>query len=258
MPQERRKYPRIKPPPEFAFACSTAEFAGAGARVNLAVRFIDMSPKGALVVTTGRLRPGALLDFEIVSEKTRACFRGKAVVRWAQTWVREHREANVAGLEFTEATEVRGEEMGYFLPWVRDKSRFVQTARREHARFTPPPCEAECLPKGLLGFSSKNVARKLMDLSEGGVQLDCLEKIEPEKTVKVRLRFRPPAPELMEAVGEVRWCKRNTLVLEPHWLAGIRFTEMTESNQARIREMARVFAIGGGGRSIEEGPPIGI
>jgi hypothetical protein len=254
MREERRKYPRSKPPVEFVFSCVTAEFARGGD--NLALRFIDMSPKGALIVTTGRLRPGAALQFRIESQKSRALFRGKAVVRWAETWVREGREANVAGVEFMEAEELRGEEMRYFMPWIRDKSRFVET-RREHGRFTPPACDAGCFPKGFLGFSSKNVARRLVDLSEGGVQLDCEEKIEPGKSVKVQLRFRSPA-QLLEAVGEVRWCRRNTLVLEPHWMTGIRFTEVADDHAVRLREMARVFVIGGAGRSIEEGPPPGL
>src|SRR5438552_4076124 len=189
MTQERRKYPRRKPPPEYALLVSTAEMEQrAGQRHNLAIKLVDMCPKGALIVTAGRLREGVHLNVEIHNTRTEAHFRGKGTIRWSQTWTHGGREANVAGLEFTEVTEVRGLEMEYFSSWSKVSSG--AEALREHARVTPPDCAASCFAGGMLGYSSKNIARRLVDLSEGGAQLDLMEKLDAGKKVRIRLQFK--------------------------------------------------------------------
>jgi hypothetical protein len=255
--QERRKYPRTKPPNDYVLAVSTAEMeTTAGRRLNLAVKFVDMCPKGALVVTVGRLREGVQLNVEITRTRSDYRFRGKAVVRWSQTWTRGGREAEVAGIEFTEVTEVRGEEMKFFASWARGSAGLTDASQRQHPRIAPSDCTASCFAGGMLGYSSKNIARRLIDLSEGGAQLDLLEKLDPGKKVKIHLVFKTSGE--MEAEGEVCWCKRNTMVLEPHFLAGIKFTRVTEENLHKIRTVAVLYLAQGGAKSVEEGPPVNL
>lgn len=259
MPQERRKYPRIKPPAEYTFACCSADFAvKSGQRSNLALKFIDMSPKGAMVVTVGRLREGVNLHVEIVNPNTKARFTATALVRWSQTWERSGKEAHVCGIEFMDASEIRGDEMRFFSPWVKTKTAFAaETASREHARFAPSSCAVECVKHGFLGWSSKNVGRKLVDLSEGGLQLDLMEKLETGDRLRIKLEFKSPAM-VVEAEGEARWCKRNTMILEPHFMTGVKFTKVSAGEQAKIRELAKLFVVLGGAKSVEEGPPVGL
>ena len=259
MPQERRKYPRIKPSAEYTLACCNADFAAQpGQRSNLALKFIDMSPKGAMIVTVGRLREGVNLHVEIVNPGTGARFTATAAVRWSQTWERSGKEAHVCGIEFMDASEIRGDEMRFFSPWVKNRTAFAaETAKREHARFVPASCSVECVKHGFLGWSSKNVGRRLLDLSEGGLQLDLMEKVEAGDRLRIKLEFKSPAMAV-EAEGEARWSKRNTMILEPHFMTGIKFTKAAPEEQAKIRELTKLFVVLGGAKSVDEGPPVGL
>jgi hypothetical protein len=254
MTQERRKYPRTKPPEHYALIAWTAEMSNQpGRRLNLAVKFVDMSPKGALIVTVGRLREGVHLNVEVKNSKTELRFLGKAVVRWSQTWSRGGREAEVAGLEFTEVADVSGDEMRFFTSWS-NAVQGLDASHREHPRITPADCTASVFAGGMLGYSSKNIGRKLIDLSEGGAQLDLLEKLDPGKRVKVQLAFKTYGT--MEAEGEIRWCKRNTMILDPHFLVGVKFTKVSEDNLHKIRTVAVVYMSQGGGKAVDDGPPV--
>ena len=42
-------------------------------------------------------------------------------------------------------------------------------------------------------------------------------------------------------VGVVRWCRRDTLSLEPRWNVGVVFKDMEPSAQSRLRTVEAVF-----------------
>ncbi len=235
MQTERRKHPRIKPDSLFRVTSHTADFADDVLhRANLALRCLDLSARGACIVTPGRLRVGASLVLAIDVPDTTTRFRGKAVVRWSQTLERQGREAHLAGLEILQVLECQGERVAFLSQGARNL--LPADTRQKHRRVLVNEAEVSCVAAGLLASlgMSGNLARSLVDMSEGGCQLVLLKKMEIGRCVNLRFSFRHPAVQL-EAVGLVKRCDRDTLSLAPKYLTGIQFETLSNEAAARLQ-----------------------
>lgn len=243
MPPERRKYLRRKPDAGVRVTAesATAAAGGTGVRSNCAVKLIDVSDKGACLVTTGRLRAGAELIVRIFIEGTGDLYAAKAVIRWAQTWTHNNREADVAGIEFMQVLEVRGERFRSMASWAAS----VPTSgvdKRQQKRRLLESSKVSCVVAGLfnaLGLSS-NCATGLVDLSEGGCQLLASKKLEPGTRIKLTLGFKNPTVEL-NVTGEVRHSTRDTLTLEPRYTTGIAFGKLSHDDEGRLLMVLRAM-----------------
>lgn len=244
MAHERRRHARVKPPANYVISCTNADFSGRSSdHYNLADRLLDLSARGACVVTVGRLRPGVSVVLDISIPRARARYRVKAVVRWSQTVQSKEphpREAHVVGLEFDRAIEEFKPKSPPPAPPPRRLAR--HDPRRRHRRFVPLAADVLCVPRGFwsaLGFRS-NAARKLKDMSLGGVQFECARKLEPGQRVDLRLELKSPRG-VLRAEGEVKWCRRDTLSLEPRWLVGVVFKRLNPEDHDQLRTTARPY-----------------
>jgi hypothetical protein len=43
------------------------------------------------------------------------------------------------------------------------------------------------------------------------------------------------------AEADVRWCRRDTLSLEPRWIAGLTFKRLEPAQDAHLREVDRTY-----------------
>jgi hypothetical protein len=238
MGQERRRHSRV-PTKGAAVAVTSAEFAKAGSGTyNLAVRLLDTSASGACLVTKGRLRAGIPVVVGIVLPNQGTKVMCKATVRWATTVESKGRTAHVAGLQFERAIS----ELG---PAAKPKSSATmrsQEPQRRHPRFAPEQVDIVCLPRGILrklGVKS-NSARSLKNLSLGGAQIVSAEKLQAGEPVDLTLQFRYPATTV-KAEGIVRWCRRDTLSLEPRWNVGVVFKRMDHDSDGRLKTVEAVF-----------------
>lgn len=239
MSHERRRHDRISGK-EAEVACTSAEFAPPGsASYNLAVRLLDTSASGACVVTKGRLREGIPVVVGIIFPKQRARIMAKAVVRWSTTVESKGRTAHVAGLEFERPVAALAPRLPKASP-----SKPVEPQRR-HKRFVPEKVDIVCLPPGILSKLGvkANAARALRDLSLGGAQIVSSEKLKPGDRVDLMLQFAFPKTTI-RAVGIVRWCRRDTLSLEPRWNVGVVFKDMDPNAHSRLRTVEAVFIDG--------------
>lgn len=242
MQTERRKYPRVKPDSQFRVQCYTADFAENPLhRTNLAQRCLDLSAKGACVVTTGRLRVGASLVLAIDIPDTATRFRGKAVVRWSQSVEKQGREAHVAGMEILEVLECQGERVGFMAGGMRNV--LPEDTRQKHRRVLVSEAEVTCQAAGLLGSLglTGNVAKKLVDVSEGGCKLILEKKIEVGHRVKLQFSFKHPALKV-STEGIVRRCDRDTLVLTPRYETGIEFQTISNEDAAHLRLVLKTLS----------------
>src|SRR6185295_17755105 len=221
MGPERRRHDRVARK-DASVAITSAEFAKAGSGTyNLAVKLLDTSASGACLVTKGRLREGipVVVGIMLPRHGTRVMF--KATVRWATTVESKGRTAHVAGLQFERPVS----ELGPTIPTGgSSKTMPSKEPQRRHPRFAPEQVDIVCLPRGILrklGVKS-NSARSLKNVSLGGAQIVVAEKLKPGELVDLTLQFRYPATTVA-AEGVVRWCRRDTLSLEPRWLVGVVF-----------------------------------
>ncbi|HLF93024.1 MAG TPA: PilZ domain-containing protein, partial [Planctomycetota bacterium] len=149
----------------------------------------------------------------------------------------------VAGLAFDRVLECYGDRLS-FLSGRRDAPSPARTRepRRRFKRFCPRDARVACVPRDLrrlLGFPS-NPALRLQDLSQGGAQIVCSQRLKPGRTVDLALDFdRPRATVAAEAV--VRWCRRDTLSLESRWHAGLVFRRMAPGDEERLATLDRHY-----------------
>jgi hypothetical protein len=236
---ERRRHERV-PRKDAEVACTSAEFAKPGSEsYNLAVRLLDTSATGACIVTKGRLREGVKVVVGVVLPRTGTKIMARAVVRWSTTVESRGREAHVAGLQFDRSLSELAPPKAP--PKLSDHPKSKEPQRR-HPRFTPEKVDIVCLPRGLLrklGVKS-NSAKGLRNLSLGGAQIVSSQKLSPGERVDLTLQFRYPATTVI-AEGVVRWCRRDTLSLEPRWNVGVVFRQMDPGSDGRLKTVEAVF-----------------
>jgi hypothetical protein len=240
MSQERRRHARTAAK-EVSVACTSAEFASQGsASHNLALKLLDMSSSGACLVTKGRLRQGVPLLVGISLPGQRKGVMSRAVVRWSTTVESKGRTAHVTGLEFERPIAELAPRKEAPRPQAAPAE--VEPQRR-HKRFVAEKVDIVCVPQGILtrlGMKS-NAARTVRDLSLGGAQIVTTKKLKAGERVDLTLQFRFPATTV-QAVGIVRWCRRDTLSLEPRWNVGVIFKHMDSGSEGRLRTVEAIFA----------------
>jgi hypothetical protein len=237
MPSERRRADRIAAK-EAQVACTAAGYAKPGTdSYNLAVKLLDTSATGACLVTKGRLREGIPVIVGIIFPSQKARVMAKAVVRWATTVESKGRTAHVAGIEFEHPIKELGPK-----PSTADGPARYGEPQRRHKRFQPEKVDIVCLPPGLLtklGVKA-NTAKGIKNLSLGGAQIVSSEKLKVGDRVDLMLQFNYPKTSV-RAVGVVRWCRRDTISLEPRWNVGVVFKEMDDNSHGRLRTVEAVF-----------------
>ncbi len=225
---------------EASVACTSAEFTQPGSdSYNFAVKLLDTSASGACIVTKGRLREGIKVMVGIILPGKGTRVMSRAVVRWSTTVESKGRTAHVAGLMFDRAVS----EFSPPRPPATESEKLrSKEPQRRHRRFIPEKVEIVCLPRGFLtklGVKS-NSARGLKNLSLGGAQIVSSQKLAPGDRVDLTLQFRYPATTI-QAEGIVRWCRRDTLSLEPRWNVGVVFKQMDASSDGRLKTVEAVF-----------------
>lgn len=114
--------------------------------------------------------------------------------------------------------------------------------RRRYKRFRPPRAEVSCIPRGLWTslLRRKNVATHLKDVSLGGIQIVAREPLRPGHKTEVTLTFAGfPDPVVLDA--DVRWCRRDTLSLQPKWNAGLTIKRLSPQAESRLRDVDRTY-----------------
>lgn len=115
--------------------------------------------------------------------------------------------------------------------------------RRRHPRFEVDEEAEASLYRGrwlaLLGFR-KNKARRVLDLSEGGVKILATERLRPGSRVRIRIEMEKFGDSI-EATGIIRWCFQSAR--QPgDFYAGAMFIDLPPPQVrkiARLREWLR-------------------
>jgi len=203
-------------------------------RTNLALRCLDLCARGACILTPGRLRVGASVILSVDIPDTATRFRGRAVVRWSQSVEKQGREAHVAGMEILEVQECQGDRVGFL--GGASKNTLPADTRQKHRRLLVSEAEVTCSVAGFMGALglSGNIAKSLIDVSEGGCKLILEKKVEVGAKVKLQFSFKHPALKVASE-GIVKRCDRDTLTLAPKYETGIEFHNMPNGDAANLR-----------------------
>lgn len=238
---ERRRDLRLCPDTDFVVTCVADEPVWRGSPYNLARAIVDLGPRGARLVTVGRLREQLPVVVDVSAPDGTARLRARGRVRWTRSLGREG--PSFAGISFERILTCFGERLRFIAPPRPDAGApRGRDPQRRFPRFSPPADGVTCLPRGFwraLGFAS-NAARHLFDLSLGGIHLVCGQPLDPGRRVDLGVDLRRPAVRL-EGEGEIRWCRRDTLRLEPRWHAGVAFRNLQPLSRAHLVAAEKLY-----------------
>jgi hypothetical protein len=241
MSAERRRDLRLRPDADVTVTCVADESAGRGAPYNLARGIVDLGPRGARLVTAGRLREHMAVVVDVAALDGTARLRARGRVRWSRTLGRDG--PSLAGICFERILSCWGDRFRFLAPARSDaRPSGARDPQRRFARFSPPTGPVTCRARGLwrvLGLAV-NAARRLQDLSLGGTHLVCGRPLDPGRRVDLVVDLRRPAARL-EAEGEVRWCRRDTLSLEPRWHVGVAFRHLPPLSRAHLVTAEKLY-----------------
>lgn len=245
MHPDRRKHPRSPATPGTVCTCMHADFAGRSAdHHNLAIRLLDIAPTGACVVTNGPLRRMSPVILDVTIPHALGRFKTRAQVRWSVTLEKGGRTAHVAGLRFERILDSWGDRRHLVGAGGEKESGASREPQRRWKRFSPKVTSLACDPHDLrrmLGMKS-NPALLLLDLSRGGARIVCSKKLE--KGSRADLSFELPSVQgRLSIETQVRWCRRDTLSLDPRWNTGLVFIRMSKEDEKRL-EQAEQFHTG--------------
>jgi Tfp pilus assembly protein PilZ len=243
MHKERRTHPRVRPAKGARVECRSEEVTSTADLHNLATRLLDLSSKGACIVTTGRLREGLPVTLEVSIPGSTSRLNVHAEVRWSTSVGSEagpQHVAHVAGLRFRKVREAKGSAFAAVDGAPADGRR--KDPRRHHRRFVPRDVQVDCLPAGFLAWLglASNAVHGLKDLSQGGIQIITRRPMAPGRRVTLRLAFRHP-PGVFEADGRVRWCTRDTMSVQKRWFVGIVFGRVPGKSAMDLDRVERHF-----------------
>jgi hypothetical protein len=98
-----------------------------------------------------------------------------------------------------------------------------------------------CIPRGFwASIFGRNVAVRVKDVSLGGAQIVASRALQAGSRAGVVFDF-PGFPRPLAAEADVRWCRRDTLSLEPRWNAGLIFKRLSPADEAQLREVDRIY-----------------
>jgi hypothetical protein len=113
--------------------------------------------------------------------------------------------------------------------------------RRKYKRFRAPRTGVVCTVRGFwASLFRRNVALHVKDLSLGGAQIIASRPLRTGIKADVILDF-PGFPRPLAAEADVRWCRRDTLSLEPRWNAGLIFKRLSPADEEQLREVDRIY-----------------
>lgn len=113
--------------------------------------------------------------------------------------------------------------------------------RRKHKRFKPPRTVVVCVPRGFWSaLLHRNVALQVRDVSLGGAQIVAAQALRPGVKTDLTLQF-PGFPRPVAAEADVRWCRRDTLSLEPRWNAGLTFKRLAPEHEEQLKDVDRTY-----------------
>jgi hypothetical protein len=124
---------------------------------------------------------------------------------------------------------------------MMDSSRRSPEPRRKFKRFRPTRAGVVCIPHGFwASLFRRNIALQVHDLSLGGAQIVATRALRAGSRTDVLIDF-PGFPRPLSAEADVRWCRRDTLSLEPRWNAGLIFKRLSPADEEQLREVDRTY-----------------
>lgn len=210
-------------------------------RQNIGDSILDISPGGARVRLSQAVAKGDTITLELKDRRSGESFRARGLVRWSAARA-GNGAGHYAGIQFSEVYTPVGQREKFTLgaaPKPADADILLRPSeKRISLRFQIDDYVVALVRQGTLSSEGikRNLARNVADLSRTGVQLGVTEPLDPGTLVRFTLHLNKFA-DALEAAGEVRWCRPDGA----HYLAGLRFVNLSEDRKKMIDFMTKWF-----------------
>jgi hypothetical protein len=219
-------------------------------RRNLGHELQDISPGGARLRVVEPLGRGEMVTIELRDRRSGEAFRARGEVRWCASRAQGGAQAHYVGVQFSEhytPTDLRDRfTLGPAAAAAARAAAFGVTPhseKRRAARFAVDDYVVTLQRQGTLapGGLKRNVARRVLDLSLSGAQLETCETLDPNSLVRFTLHLNTFAGTL-EALAAVRWCKPDPGIAGEAYRAGLEFTSLADDKKKMIEFMRKFVA----------------
>ena len=242
--EPRRAHPRRRTGGIDLFCYRVEETHTPTPRKNLGLEILDISQGGARLRLSERTDRGDGLAVELREGASGESFRAHGVVRWSAEKRVDGGPTHVVGIQFQEIYTPAGRREHFTMgPRAARDSGAVPVENRNFLRFPVEDYVVTCLRKSTLSPHGlkRNLARKVLDLSETGAQVALIEPLEPASLVLLILHFNKFA-DTLEMDAEVRWCRPDPGIGGGSHLAGLVFTSLTADQRKKIGFVKKMFA----------------
>ena len=214
-------------------------------RRNLGHELQDISPGGARLRVVEPLDRGEMVTVELRDRRSGESFRARGEVRWCASRAAGAGQAHYVGVQFSEhysPTELRDR---FTLGSVAAAARAAGSPlseKRKALRFEVDDYVVTCQRQGTLapGGLKRNVARRVLDLSLTGAQIETSESLEPNSLVRFTLHLNTFA-DTLESMSALRWCKADHGVAGEAYRAGLEFVNLPDDKKKMIEFMRKWF-----------------
>jgi len=219
-------------------------------RRNIGSEIVDISPGGARVRVSEPVGRGETVTLELRDRTSGESFRARGEVRWAA----QTGPGLVLGVQFSEHyTPVGARETftGAVATAVApaaakpDSSADILLApeeKRKAARFELYDYVITVYRQGALASQGlkRNLGRRVLDISQSGVQLEVSESLDAGALVQFTLHLNALSDSL-DALAAVRWCRPDPAVAGSSWRAGFQFLNLGDAQRRKIEFMRKWF-----------------
>ncbi len=217
-------------------------------RRNLGHELEDISPGGARLRVVEPIDRGEVVTIELRDRRSGESFRARGEVRWTASRPSGSGHSHYVGVQFSEhytPTELRDRfTLGPAAAAARASalSGASLAEKRRADRFPVDDYVVTCQRQSTLapGGLKRNVARRVLDLSLSGAQLETSETLDPSSVVRFTLHLNAIA-DTLEATAAVRWCRPDPGIAGEAYRAGLEFVNLGEDKKKKIEFMRKWF-----------------
>ena len=225
--------------------------SASGTKVNIARDLIDISPGGLQFTCTEPLARPCSLQIQIKDPASGDAFHARGDVAWCVTAMEEGVEVHHVGVQFDELfTTIAKSNRFFFGPGT-----FAIEAPEPAAKpkgWEHPPRKGERFPVDdyvvtvakdapFWSFAKpKNIANRVVDLSSGGAQVECSEKLEPGVRVHFTLHLNKFA-DTFSVDADVAWTRKLATRDIAAWRSGLKFRQLGRHHQMLLDHMMSWF-----------------
>jgi c-di-GMP-binding flagellar brake protein YcgR len=250
-PETRRAFPRRRLSNVDMFCYRASPSVTPQFRRNIGSEIVDISPGGARVRVSEPVGRGETVTLELRDRNSGESFRARGEVRWSSS----ASSGVVLGVQFSEHYTPVGTRESFTGTAAAAATPAAASAtaasedivlapqeKRSAVRFVLQDYVITVHRQGALASQGlrKNLGRRVLDISQTGVQLEISEALESGSLIQFTLHLNALSDSL-DALAAVRWCRPDAATAGGAYRCGLQFLNLGDAQRKKIEFMRKWF-----------------